>query len=376
MLPFNKASIVGKELEYIAETIKMGWISGDGPFAKRSEQFLESHLGKNSKVFLTPSCTHSLEMCAMLLNLEPGDEVIVPSFTFVTTALAFTHQGAKLVFADIDPIDLNICPDSVERFITKRTKAVVVVHYGGVACDMTKLQSICRIHNILLIEDAAHGLGGTFNGKPLGSIGELATFSFHETKNVTCGEGGALVVNSPELTHRAQIIRDKGTNRKDFERGSAAFYTWVDTGSSYVISDILAAFLLGQLEQLDLLRSRRLEIIKNYTDRLRDLEKKGIISYPDSLSSNESGAHLFFILLNTPKEREELRLFLKSKEIVSVFHYQPLHLSPYVKSKWGEQPELPNVEQIAPRLLRLPLYFELKESEQNFIIESIYSFFS
>ena len=205
MLPFNKASVVGKELEYIAETIKLGWISGDGPFAKRCEAFLESQMGESSKVFLTPSCTDALEMCAMLLNLKAGDEVIVPSYTFVTTALAFTHQGARPVFADIDPIDLNICPDSVERLITKNTKAVVVVHYGGVACDMARLHSICRSHKILLIEDAAHALGGSYNKQPLGSIGDLATLSFHETKNVTCGEGGALVVNSAELVNRAQV---------------------------------------------------------------------------------------------------------------------------------------------------------------------------
>jgi len=376
MLPFNKASIVGKELEYITETLKMGWISGDGPFAKRCEAFLEKLLGENSKVFLTPSCTHSLEMCAMLLNLKAGDEVIIPSYTFVTTALAFTHQGARPVFADIDPINLNICPESVERLITKNTKAVVVVHYGGVACDMARLQSICRKHNIPLIEDSAHALGGSYGNTPLGSIGELATFSFHETKNVTCGEGGALVVNSPEFVHRAQILRDKGTNRKDFERGSTPFYTWVDTGSSYVVSDLLAAFLLGQLEQLSFLRRRRLEIIKTYSEGLNDLRERGHISYPDSLSSNGSGGHLFFILSNNPKEREELREFLKTKGVLSVFHYQPLHLSPYVKEKWGEQLELPCVEQIAPRLLRLPVYLDLRAEEQRLVIESVNSFYS
>ena len=324
---------------------------------------------------MTPSCTAALEICALLSNAGEGDEVILPSYTFVSTASAFALRGARPIFVDIEPTHLNIDPSLIESSITPRTRALAIVHYGGVACDMSPIMDIVARNSLLLVEDAAHALGGKYQGKNLGTFGQLATFSFHETKNVTCGEGGALFVNDSSLVDRAYIIKDKGTNRRNFQRGDVEYYSWVDHGSSFVMSDILAAFLLAQLECLDRVNERRRTLHRTYSERLTPLKKKGLIQFPDKGASDDSTAHLFFIILPDKASRNKLQQHLKKRDIMAVAHYQPLHLSKFVCDRWGLQPPLPITEWAAERLLRLPLFFSLDEKEQDVVIGAIYEYF-
>lgn len=372
-IPFNRSSILGSELEYIRQAIESGVISGEGTFANRCHRYLENLLGGTA--LLTPSCTDALEMCALLLDLSPEDEVIMPSFTFVSTASAFALRGARIRFADVLPHDLNIDPDSIEACITERTKAIVVVHYGGVACDMERICAIAAKHSLAVIEDAAHALGAAHNGTPLGSFGALSAFSFHETKNVTCGEGGALIVRDPALEERANIIRDKGTNRRAFKRGDAAFYSWVDLGSSFVMSDILAAYLFAQLEHLPEILAKRRALCAQYAQMLEPLAASGRLQMGQPEALSESGAHLWYVIAETPADRLALQNHLRRAGIDAVFHYQPLHQSAYVRSRWGIQPHLPVTEQIAGSLLRLPLYYSLTETEVTRVCECIENFY-
>lgn len=374
-IPFNKATQHANEFNYIQEAINSGVISGEGYFGEKCQSYIEELIGGDSRVFLTPSCTHALEVSALLLDLQKDDEVIMPSFTFVSTASAFALRGARPVFVDIEPTRLNIDPEAISANISPRTKAIVVVHYAGFSCEMERIMELAARSQITVIEDAAHALGATTKGRPLGSFGRLSAFSFHETKNVTCGEGGALVINDPALVDRARIICDKGTNRRKFQRGDVPFYSWVDLGSSYVMSDILAAFLYAQLEHLAEINERRRTLYRHYHSLLRPLKSKGHIAYPSLEGIEESGAHAFYILLDSSETREELRAKLMTAGITAVFHYQPLHRSSYVEAKWGKQLTLPVTENIAQRLLRLPLYYELNLSEIEYVVEEIEKFF-
>lgn len=375
IIPFNKPFLTGKETTYINQAVQLGELSGEGQFGKKCEKFLEGFLQNRSKVLLTPSCTAALELISLLLELKEGDEVILPSFTFVTTASAFVMRGAKPVFADIDPITLNILPSEIERLITDKTKAVVIVHYAGWPCDMESILDITKKHNLVLIEDAAHALGSSYKERQIGTFGDFATFSFHETKNVTCGEGGALVVNNEKYLDKAYIIRDKGTNRRQFQRGDVAFYSWVDLGSSYVMSDVLSAFLMAQLENISQINSRRREIHSLYYHSLKSLLELDQLFFPTYIGNSDFTAHLFFILLKDEDTRKELQNYLKSKNIYAVFHYQPLHLSPFVEKKWGRQDLLVNCENITRRLLRLPMHNSLSEEEVLFVADEIENFF-
>lgn len=374
-IPFNKAELVGKEFSYIEDSINQGVLSGEGSFVKKCEKFLEAYFKSESKALLTPSCTAALEMCSILLDIKPGDEVIMPSYTFVSTASAVALLGGRPVFADINPNTLNIDPEHIEKLINKKTKAITVVHYGGLSCELENILSLCRKNNIKLIEDAAHALGAYYKGKPLGSFGDLSTFSFHETKNVTCGEGGAIVINNPAYFEQAHIVQNKGTNRIAYQRGDAEFYSWVGLGSSYVMSDILAAFLYAQLENMEEVTRLRQEAKKRYEKNLLELKKKNKLTFRLESENAPPSCHLFAIILNSKKEREELRAYLLEKEITAVFHYQPLHKSSYVVSRWGEQPQLPNTEKIADQLLRLPLYNSITSETIDFVCAEIESYF-
>lgn len=376
MLTFNRPSLVGNELRYIEDAVRSGVISGEGTYGVKCQALLQSILETDAAVLLTPSCTDALEMCALLLELGEQDEVVVPSFTFVSTATAFALRGTRVRFADVQPETLNLDPASVESVLTEKTKAIAAVHYGGVACEMDRLQQIAESRKISLIEDAAHALGACFRGRALGTFGTFSTFSFHETKNATCGEGGALVINDPAFVERAHIIQDKGTNRKKFQRGDAAFYSWVGLGSSYVMSDVLAAFLCAQLEQIEKINNKRRAIYAAYRDGLQPLKDRGVLQFPAGIDLESSSAHLFFILLRDYDERERLRNFLVDRGIFAVFHYQPLHQSPYVVSRWGPQPALPVTESVCPRLLRLPMFFDLTLDDVAMVVAAVTRFFS
>jgi dTDP-4-amino-4,6-dideoxygalactose transaminase len=367
-IPFNKPFIVGDELTYIEMAVSHGHISGDGPFTKKCQELLEKNTGAQ-KVLLTHSCTAALEMAAILLDIEPGDEVILPSFTFVSTANAFYLRGARLVFVDIRPDTLNIDETKIERSITEKTKAIVVVHYCGVACAMTPIMEMARHHGLHVVEDAAQAVDGVYENRALGTVGTVGAFSFHETKNYICGEGGAIVINNPALVERAEIIREKGTNRSKFFKGEVDKYTWVDIGSSYLPSDILAAFLFAQLQKMDLIRDRSIEIFNNYQILLSPLAEAGWFTLP------YRNHHSFYLLLNNENERNALMAFLKTHRILSVFHYLPLHLSPVGKSMGYGENDFPITENTSKRLLRLPFYFDISDSEQDFVADRIKAFF-
>lgn len=372
LIPFNKPSFVGNELAYMAEAIARGHISGDGEFTSRCQALLQRHL-EVSPIFLTTSCTHALEMAAILLNISPGDEVIIPDFTFVSTVNAFVLRGATPVFVDVRPDTLNLDERLLEEKIGPRTRAVVPVHYAGVGCAMEEIVPIARRHGLAVIEDNAHGLFARRAGRALGTWGALATLSFHETKNFSCGEGGALVVNDERFVERAEIVREKGTNRKRFFRGEVDRYTWVDIGSSYLPSDLLAAYLFGQLEQKDRVLDARRRVFETYRNGLADWAARREVRLPTVPPDCESSYHMFHLILPTPEARSRLIEHLKSLGILAVFHYLPLHLSEMGK-KWGGQPgDCPVTEWASERLLRLPFYTTLDEADQHRVIEGVLS---
>ncbi len=369
-IPFNRASVLGDELRYVTEALVNGHISGDGPFTKRCHRLLEERLGVR-KALLTTSCTHALEMAAILLDIRPGDEVIVPSFTFVSTVNAFVLRGAVPVFADIRPDTLNIDETRLESLLTTRTRAIVVVHYAGVGVEMDSILDCAARHRLAVIEDNAHGLFGKYRGRALGTFGPLATLSFHETKNLTCGEGGALLINDPSLTERAEIIREKGTNRSRFFRGEVDKYSWVDLGSSYLPSDMLAAFLLAQIEQSDRIQRRRREIWERYYDSLLTIAPEKGLRLPVVPEHCEQPYHLFYMLLRSERDRDSLMAHLRSIGVNSVFHYLPLHLSEMGMRLGGHAGMCPVTEDVSARLLRLPFYFELTAEEQELTIDAV-----
>lgn len=372
-IPFNRPCLAGNEYEYIAEAISNGHASGDGPFTRKCHELLEKEL-QVPRVLLTTSCTHALEMAAILLNCGPDDEVIVPSFTFVSTANAFALRGTRLVFADIRPDTLNLDETRLESLITPRTKAIVVVHYAGVACGMTPILAIAARHGIPVVEDNAHGLFSRYKNKYTGTFGCLATQSFHETKNFTCGEGGALVVNDSALVERALVVREKGTNRSQFFRGQVDKYTWVDVGSSYLPSDLLAAFLFAQLEARSEVQKKRARIWNNYQQHLRDWAVQRGVSLPHVPGDCEQAYHMFYLLLPSLQTRQALITHLKAHSILSVFHYVPLHLSDMGKRFAAGRADCPVTEDVSDRLLRLPFFNDLTETDQAFVIEKIVSF--
>jgi len=374
-IPFNKPFIAGKELYYIAQAVTFGNISGDGHFTKACCQVLEERFGIH-KTLLTPSCTAALEMAAILCDLGPGDEAILPSYTFVSTATAILRTGAKPVFVDIRPDTLNLDESLIEQAITPRTKAIFPVHYAGVGCEMDTIMAIARQHNLRVVEDAAQGVNAFYKDRALGSIGDLGTYSFHETKNYICGEGGALCINRPELVQRAEIIRDKGTNRKSFFRGEVDKYTWVDTGSSYVPSEIACAFLYGQLELLDPIAQRRRQIARIYRQGLEDLEARGCLRLPRVPQDCRSNDHMFYILLKDAATRDTIMQEMRAGDICPVFHYIPLHSSPMGQRCCGQAGELTQTDQLSSRLLRLPFYYEITEQDQQRVIDFLKDYFS
>ncbi len=368
-IPFNKPFIAGKELYYIAQAVTMGNLSGDGHFTKKCAELMQERFGIK-KILMTPSCTAALEMAAQLCDVGPGDEVIMPSYTFVSTASAFVRMGAKPVFVDIRPDTLNIDETLIEDAITERTKAICVVHYAGVSCEMDRIMAIARGHNLKVVEDAAQGVNSWYNGRALGSIGDLGCYSFHETKNYICGEGGALCINNPEMIERAEIIRDKGTNRQRFFRGEVDKYTWVDVGSSYVPSEICSAFLYAQLEEMDRISERRREIYQNYRRALKPLEAEGLLRLPVIPEDCDSNYHLFYVIFPTGLNRDEALDQMRNDGVGSVFHYVPLHNSPKGKELVGEL-VLPITEELSARLLRMPMYFNLSAEEQGKAVISL-----
>jgi len=364
-IPFNRVDIQGNELEYLQQALGNAQIAGDGEFTRKCNTFIEKALGVE-KSFLTTSCTHALEMAAILLNIKPGDEVIVPSFTFVSTINAFVLRGAKPVFSDIRKDTLNIDESLLEGLITKRTKAIVVVNYAGVGCEMDAIMNILKKYNIPLIEDNAHGFFGKYKGKYLGSFGVMATQSFHETKNFSCGEGGALLINDKKFLERAEIIREKGTNRSRFFRGEIDKYTWVDIGSSYLPSEILAAFLYAQLEQREIIQAKRKKIWENYLEHLDAWANENDIRVPIIPENCEHPYHMFYLIMPTLEKRTTFIQHLKNNGITAVFHYLPLHLSKMGKKFGGKVGDCPVTENINDRLVRLPFYSDLNIEDLNF----------
>jgi dTDP-4-amino-4,6-dideoxygalactose transaminase len=372
-IPFNRAFISDSDIGYFINSTDGGHISGNGRFTKRAETLLEESLGVK-RTLLTTSCTHALEMSALLARVGPGDEVIVPSFTFVSSASAFMLFGATPVFVDVKSSSLNIDPKLVERAITPRTKAICLVHYGGIASGLDDLLAIAAIHNLLIIEDNAHGLFSTFKGKKLGSFGNLATQSFHETKNITCGEGGALVINDEDLVERSEILREKGTDRTKFLRGQVDKYTWVDVGSSWVMSDMLAAILCGQLERADIINAQRIAIYNRYDNELHQWADKHGVLTPYHPSESTHTAHVYHLRFRVGEMRDRFISHLAEHQIAAVFHYQPLHLSKIGRRLGGIAGDCPVSEHAGDCLVRLPLFNTLTINDQTRVIETIQSF--
>jgi len=369
-IPFNRPSLVGSELNYIQQAFAAEHISGDGIFTHKCSTILEQELGV-SKVLLTTSCTHAMEMFALLLNIRPSDEVILPSFTFVSTVNAFVLRGAKPVFLDIRPDTLNLDESLLEAKITPRTKAIVVVHYAGVGCEMDVIMEVAHRHNLAVVEDNAHGLFGKYKGKYLGTFGVMAAQSFHETKNISCGEGGALLINDPALVERAEIIREKGTNRSRFFRGQVDKYTWIDIGSSYLPSDILAAFLYAQLENRERIQAQRKNIWTLYYEGLKAWAETHEVQLPHVPAHSDQAYHMFYMLLPTLELRQGLIAYLRQREIDSVFHYLPLHLSEMGTRFGGRLGDCPVTERVSDQLVRLPFYNSLTSDDQQRVIEAI-----
>lgn len=371
-IPFNKPSFLGNEERYMREAIANGHISGDGPFTKACHKALEDLLGA-PKALLTTSCTHALEMSALLLDIEPGDEILMPSFTFVSTANAFALYGARLVFVDIRPDTLNIDETQLERHITAKTKAIVVVHYAGVGCDMDAICDVARRYRLTVIEDNAHGFLGRYKGQNLGTFGAVATQSFHETKNFTCGEGGALIINAHNLIEAAEIIREKGTNRSRFFRGQVDKYTWVSKGSSYLPSDLLAAFLFAQLETRETIQNNRKTIWERYAIELTEWASVNGVRLPHIPSECDQPYHMFYLLMPSLEERTRFIQFLSERGVTAVFHYVPLHSS-QMGLTCGTAQALPVTDRVSETLVRLPFYNTLTIDEQARIIEAVQSF--
>jgi len=369
---FNKPYLTGKEMHYMYQAVYSGKISGNGIYTKKCHEYFENRYGFK-RALLTTSCTDALEMTAILANIQPGDEVIVPSYTFVSSALAFVRQGAKIIFADSNSQNPNIDTDHIEELITPRTKAIVPVHYAGIACDMDKIMEVAAKYNLLVIEDAAQAIDSFYKGIALGSIGHMSAFSFHETKNINSGEGGMLVINDESLIKRSEIIWEKGTNRSEFFRGAVNKYGWVDIGSSFLPSEIIAAYLYAQLENLDMIQDRRKQIWENYYEGLKDLADYGVMLpyIPDYATNN---GHMFYLVCTDLRQRSSLIETLKTNGILSVFHYQSLHKSAYYKNK-HDQREIPWSDKYTDCLVRLPLFYELRTEDQVRIIEIIKEFF-
>lgn len=372
-IPFNRSSLQGNELKYIMETIAIGQIAGDQAFSKKCQTLLTRLIGAD-RALVTTSCTHALEMAALLLNIQPDDEVIIPAFTFVSTANAFVLRGARPVFCDIRQDTLNLDETKLQALITSKTKVIVPVHYAGVGCEMDEINAIASYHGIVVIEDNAHGLFGKYKGRWLGTFGSLSAHSFHETKNITCGEGGALLVNDPRFAERAEIIREKGTNRTNFFRGQVAKYSWVDVGSSYVMSDVLAAFLYAQLEAWPSIQARRRALWERYHATLTNWAHAHGIRQPIVPAHCEQAWHMYYLLLPSLEVRTALIAHLKARGILAVFHYLPLHLSPFA-ARWDGKPgDCPVTEGVSDRLLRLPFFTAMSEAQQNRVIEAILAF--
>jgi dTDP-4-amino-4,6-dideoxygalactose transaminase len=372
-IPFNRAGLVGNEFRYIFQALEVGHISGDGRFTKKCHELLERELSVH-KVLLTTSCTHALEIAALLLEIQPGDEVIVPSFTFVSTVNAFVLRGARPIFCDIRPNTLNLDEGKIEGLITPRTKAILAVHYAGVGCEMDTVLEIAQRRSVPVVEDNAHGLFGKYKGKYLGTFGCLATQSFHETKNVTCGEGGALLINDRKYVERAEIIREKGTDRSRFFRGQVDKYSWVDVGSSYLPSDVLAAFLYAQLEHREEIQRNRRRIWESYSVQLREWAAKNGVQLPHVPEQCEQSWHMFYMLMPSFESRQGLIAHLKARDILSVFHYLPLHLSEMGRQLGGKEGDCPVTECVTERVVRLPFYNELTEDDQTRVIDGVLDF--
>lgn len=372
-IPFNRPSLTGNEFGYMADAIAHGQIAGDGIYTKKCHALLQQSLGV-PKVLLTTSCTHALEMAALLLDIQPGDEVIIPSFTFVSTVNAFVLRGARPIFIDIRRDTLNLDEAQLERLISPHTKAIVPVHYAGVGCAMDTILEIAAHHDVTVVEDNAHGLFGKYKTQYLGTFGSLATQSFHETKNFYCGEGGALLINDPRFVERAEVIREKGTNRSRFFRGQVDKYTWVDLGSSYLPSDILAAFLYAQLESREEIQAKRQRVWEVYYDQLQAWAVERDVRLPIIPAECEQPYHMFYLLLPTLEQRQALIAHLKERKILSVFHYVPLHLSDMGSGFGGKPGDCPITEDVSDRLLRLPFYNDLTESEQASVVAAILEF--
>ncbi len=373
VVDFNKPSMVGTELGYITQAIERSHISGDGYFTRQASALLERELGV-PRVLLTTSCTHALEMAALLLDIQPGDEIIAPSFTFVSTVNAFVLRGATIRFIDVRPDTLNLDETLLEGMITPRTRAILPVHYAGVGCEMDAIMEIAQRHGVAVVEDNAHGLFGKYRGRKLGTFGCMATQSFHETKNITCGEGGALLINDPRLVEAAEIIREKGTNRSRFFRGQVDKYTWVNLGSSYLPSDILAAFLYAQLEQWRNIQAQRRRIWEYYDAQLKDWAMLNGVRQPTVPAHVEQSYHMYYLLLPNLQQRQAFLAFLRERGIYSVFHYLPLHISPMGERFGGRPGDCPVTERISDQLVRLPFYNTLTEADQARVVEAVKAF--
>jgi dTDP-4-amino-4,6-dideoxygalactose transaminase len=372
MIDFNQPTLIGKELEYVKQAYDNAHVSGDGIFSKHCHAFLEKELGV-SKALLTSSCTHALEMAALLLDIQPGDEVILPSFTFVSTVNAFVLRGARPVFADIRPDTLNLDETRLGELLSPHTKAIVPVHYAGVGCEMEQILQIANYANVAVVEDNAHGLFGKYRGKNLGSFGVLASQSFHETKNFSCGEGGALLINDPALIERAEILREKGTNRSRFFRGMVDKYTWVDIGSSYLLSDILAALLWAQFENYQSVQEKRKSMWQTYTAGLTEWAKTNDVQLPFVPEHCDQAYHMFYLILPSLEIRQKVISELKQREIIAVFHYLPLHLSDMGRKFGGQTGDCPITERVSDTLLRLPFHNSLTHTDQLKVIEALQS---
>jgi dTDP-4-amino-4,6-dideoxygalactose transaminase len=374
-IPFNNPWVLGNELEYVAQAIRAGAIAGDGVFTRRCARLLEERFGI-TKVLMTPSCTAALELAAQLCDLGPGDEVVVPSYTFVSTVSAFVRLGARPVFVEIRPDTLNIDPTRIEDALTRRTRAVFPIHYAGVGCDMDEILEVARRHRLKVVEDAAQAVNASYKGRGLGSIGDLGTYSFHHTKNVVCGEGGALCINDPGLIDRAEILRDKGTDRAKFFRGEVDKYTWVDVGSSYIPSEISCAFLAAQLEAMDTIRVRRQEIDRHYRRRLAPLEAAGLLRLPVVPPECESHCRSFHMVLGSAAVRDGLMRFLRRQGVSAEFHFVPLHLSPMGRTFGYRAGDLPLTEDLAGRILRLPSFGTITPAQQDRVADLVAAFLS